>query len=149
MIIDSIKNIDRYDFVPFAYKVKEFLDSNDIKNIENGKYDLGDDCYVNVSEYQTKEEPEELELEAHVNYLDVQLTATGEEILYYQAIELGESVINYDKKKDIEFFSATWFNQVTLYEGNMAIIFPNDLHAGGFIAEIPQTVKKLVFKLKI
>ena len=149
MIIDSVKNLNRYDFVPFAYKVEEFLKNNDIKSIENGKYDLGDDCYVNVTEYQTKQEPEELELEAHVNYLDVQLTAIGEEILYYQAIELGESIIDYDKKKDVEFFSATWYNQATLYEGNMAIIFPNDLHAGGFLTEKSEKVKKLVFKLKI
>ena len=54
-----------------------------------------------------------------------------------------------DKNKDMEFFSAEWTNQVTLYPGNMAIIFPNDLHAGGYIAEKTETVKKLVFKLKI
>ena len=150
MIIDKIENIERYDYVPYANKVAEFLKNNDIKTIANGKYDLGDDCYVNVSEYQTKEEDEYgLELEAHVNYLDVQLTAVGEEILYYQAIELGESIIDYDKNKDMEFFSAEWTNQVTLYPGILAIIFPNDLHAGGFIAENVENVKKLVFKLKI
>lgn len=150
MIIDKLENIERYDYVPYANKIAEFVKNNDIKTIANGKYDLGDDCYVNVTEYQTKEEDEDgLELEAHINYLDVQLTAVGEEILYYQAIELGESIIDYDKNKDMEFFSAEWTNQVTLYPGNMAIIFPNDLHAGGYIAEKTETVKKLVFKLKI
>ncbi len=49
MIIDKIENIIRYDYVPFANKVAEFLASNDIKTIANGKYDLGDDCYVNVT----------------------------------------------------------------------------------------------------
>jgi YhcH/YjgK/YiaL family protein len=149
MIIDKIENITRYDYVPFANKVADFIKNNDIKTIANGKYDLGDDCYVNVTEYKTKEEDYDLELEAHVNYLDVQLTAIGEEILYYQAIELGESIIDYDKNKDMEFFSAEWTNQVTLYPGNMAIIFPNDLHAGGFTAGGNDKIKKFVFKLKI
>ena len=150
MIIDKVENICRYDYVPFAYKVQEFLNGNDVKTMANGKYDLSDDCYVNVSEYVTKEEDEDgLELEAHVNYLDVQLTVVGEELLYYQAIELGESIIDYDKNKDVEFFSVEWANQVTLYPGNMAIIFPNDLHVGGLISENAEKVKKLVFKLKI
>ena len=150
MIIDKIENIERYAYLPFIDKVANFIKENDIKTISNGKYDLGDDCYVNVSEYATKEEDEDgLELEAHVNYLDVQLTASGEELLYYQAIELGESIIDYDKAKDVEFFVAEWTNQVTLYPGNMAIIFPNDLHVGGLIADDVQNVKKLVFKLKI
>ena len=150
MIIDKIENVSRYDYVPFVNKVAEFLKNNDIKTIANGKYDLGDECYVNVTEYLTKEEDEDgLELEAHVNYLDVQLTASGEELLYYQAIELGESIIDYDKNKDVEFFSVEWANQVTLYPGNLAIIFPNDLHVGGLIADTAENVKKLVFKLKI
>ena len=131
-------------------KVKEFLETYDITTVENGKYDLLDDCYVNVTEYDTKEEPDDaLELEAHENYIDVQLTAVGEEVLYFQSIELGESIIDYDKKKDIEFFNAEWSNTLTLYPGNFAIIFPNDLHAGGFISDKIENVKKLVFKLKI
>lgn len=150
MIIDTLKNISRYSYVPNISKVAEFVSGKDLKTVENGKYDLGDDCYVNVSEYDSKEEPDlGVELEAHANYLDVQLVASGEEILYYQALELGESIIDYDKSKDVEFFTAEWYNSIVLSGDIFALIFPNDLHAGGFIAEKVCKVKKFVFKLKI
>ena len=31
MIIDKIENIERYDYVPYANRVAEFLKNNDIK----------------------------------------------------------------------------------------------------------------------
>ena len=150
MIIDKLENLSRYDYVPNVSKAIDLIKNNDLLTLNCGKYDLGDDCFVNVSEYLTKEEPEDgIELEAHVEYLDIQFTVLGSEMLYYQAIELGESIIDYNKKKDIEFFTSAWANSLCLYAGNFALIFPNDLHAGGFVADSEEKVKKFVFKLKI
>ena len=100
-------------------------------------------------EYVTHEEPEEVLLEAHREYLDLQLVVKGTETFLFQAIDLGEEATSYDKKKDVEFYTAPYYNSVVLSEGNFAIVFPNDLHVGNIVAGKEETVKKFVFKLKI
>ncbi len=149
MIIDSIKNLERYTFVPNVKKAVDFLNSIDVATVEVGKYDLGDGCKVNISEYDTKEMPDPVVLEAHREYLDIQLTVSGEENFVYQAIDLGEPHTPYNSVKDVEFFTAPWHNTVVLNGTNFALIFPNDLHAGSFAVENSEKVKKFVFKLKI
>ncbi|MBR5439716.1 MAG: YhcH/YjgK/YiaL family protein [Clostridia bacterium] len=149
MIIDSIKNLSRYAYIPNVQKAVDFLASIDVNTVENGKYDLGDGCKVNISEYETKETPDEVVLEAHREYLDIQLTVSGEENFVYQAIDLGEPHTPYNTVKDVEFFTAPWYNTVVLNGTNFALIFPNDLHAGSFTVQDTQKVKKFVFKLRI
>ena len=78
-----------------------------------------------------------------------QLTIAGEEAMLFQTIDIGEENKAYNPEKDIEFFTAPWTNQVVLDGTNFALIFPNDLHAGSFTVDTPNTVKKFVFKLKI
>lgn len=149
MIIDSIKNLDRYSYIPNVKKAVDFLASIDVNTVEVGKYDLGDGCKVNISEYDTKEILDPVVLEAHREYLDIQLTVSGEENFVYQAIDLGEGYTPYNPTKDVEFFTAPWYNTVVLNGTNFALIFPNDLHAGSFNVDSVGKVKKFVFKLKI
>jgi YhcH/YjgK/YiaL family protein len=149
MIIDNVKNLERYAFVPNVQKAIDFLKSNDLNSLENGKYDLGDDCRVAVSEYDTKEVPEEVLLEAHREYIDLQMLVSGEENFFFQAIDLGEEATEYNPVKDVEFYTASWYNTLVLNDKNFALIFPNDLHNGSFVVDESIKVKKLVFKLKI
>ncbi len=149
MIIDKIVNLSRYDYIPNVKKVVDFLSKNDIKTLEVGAYDLGDDCKLKVSSYTTKEVPDVVKLEAHREYLDLQIAFGGEENMYFQAIELGEESVAYNDVKDVEFFTASWCNTVVLNSDNFALIFPNDLHMGSFQVDGEDNVKKLVFKLKI
>ena len=149
MIIDKIVNLKRYDYVPNVQKVIDFLDKNDIKTLEIGSYDLGDDCKLKVSNYKTKEVPDVINLEAHREYLDLQIAYFGEENMYFQALELGEENTPYNEAKDVEFYTASWCNTVVLDSDNFALIFPNDLHMGSFQVDGESEVKKLVFKLKI
>ena len=149
MIVDKIANLSRYDYVPFVSNVVEFLKSNDYKNMENGKYDIGDDCYVVISEYLTNEIPSEVIFECHREYIDLQMLASGEESMLTQAIDLGEENKPYNKDIEAELLTASWYNTINLYDGNFVILFPNDLHSGSYVAEEQVKVKKLVFKLKI
>ena len=149
MISDSIKNLDRYLYVPNVQKAVDFIKENDLASVEIGKYDLGDDCTLKVVEYVTQEEPEEVLLEAHREYLDLQLLVKGSETFLFQAIDLGEEATEYNKQKDVEFFTAPYYNSVVLNGENFALVFPNDLHTGNVVAGEEETVKKFVFKLKI
>ena len=149
MITDKIAKLSRYSYVPNVQKVIDFLSANDASKVENGKYDLGDECVLKVMEYVTHEEPDEVLLEAHREFLDLQLIISGEELFVTQAIELGEEAIPYDKVKDVEFFTAGYYNTLGLDKDNFVIVFPNDLHVGNINANGESNVKKFVFKLKI
>ena len=149
MITDKISNLGRYLFVPNVDKVINYLKDKDLTLVENGKYDLGDDCFVKVMEYVTAEEGDETLLEAHREYLDLQLLASGEELFLIQAIELGEEAIPYNKAKDVEFYKSAYTNSLALDNSNFVIVFPNDLHVGNVSCEEDIKVKKFVFKLKI
>ena len=149
MIFDKISNLSRYLYVPGVSKVIDYLRDNDVLSLQVGKYDLGDECFVRVFDYVTHEEPEEVLLEAHRNYLDLQLVIKGKETFLTQAIELGEEKVPYNKEKDVEFFTAGYHNVLGLETGDFVIVCPNDLHVGNINADGEEQVKKLVFKLKI
>lgn len=149
MVVDRIENLKRYTHVPGVQQVIDFISGKDLLSIENGKYDLGDGSLVKVMEYQTKEEPEEVLLEAHREFLDLQLVVKGSELFLVQAIELGEEAIPYNKEKDVEFFTAEYYSYIGLTAGDFVIVFPNDLHVGNVNADGVDVIKKFVFKLKI
>ena len=150
MIIDKISKMDRYAYVPGVQKAVDFLKNTDLNSLEKGTIDLGDGHCVKVMFYDTKPIPEDnISLEAHRNYLDLQMTFGGEEMMYFQAIDLGEEDKPYNQEKDVEFFTTSWSHQVVLNPDNFALIFPNDLHVGGYDVDGTDYVKKLVFKLKI
>ena len=150
MIIDKISKMDRYAYIPGVQKAVDFLKNTDLNSLEKGTIDLGDGHSVKVMFYDTKPVPEEnISLEAHRNYLDLQMTFGGEETMYFQAIDLGEEDKPYNAEKDVEFFTTSWTNQVVLNPENFALIFPNDLHVGSYDVDGTDSIKKLVFKLKI
>ena len=149
MITDKIDKLYRYNYVPGVQKAIDFLANTDLNALEVGSIDLGDGCTVKVQHYKTKEEPEEVLLEAHREYLDLQMNYSGSETFIFQAIDLGEEAIPYDKKKDVEFFTAQFYNTMVLDSTNFVIVFPNDLHVGSLVADDVEDVKKLIFKLKI
>ena len=149
MIIDKISNVEKYSYIPNMDKIINYLKTTDLKNVSVGKYDLGDSCKVSVYEYETKEIEDDIKFEAHREYLDLQMLISGEENLYFQALDIGEPATPYNDVKDVEFYTAPWYSTLCLHDGNFALIFPNDLHMGSFVAEEKSNVKKLVFKLKI
>ena len=110
MIIDKIEKMERYAYVPGVQKAVDFLKNTDLNSLEKGTIDLGEGHCVKVMFYDTKPTPEEdVSLEAHRNYLDLQMTFGGEEMMYFQAIDLGEDDKPYNAEKDVEFFKTSWF----------------------------------------
>ena len=150
MIIDKITNLSRFDYVPHISKVIEFLKNNDVKNLEKGVYDLGDECRAVVSQYTTKEVGDEgVIFEYHREYIDLQMVVSGEELMYTQSIDDGEEKVPFVEKDDYGFYTASWYNTIGLNEDNFIVLFPNVLHGVGYAAVESAEVKKIVFKLKI
>ena len=88
MITDTIQNAENYYKLGENFqKGFEFLKNTDLKNLENGKYQIdGENVFVSVQDYTTKPESEG-KFEAHKKYADIQFIIKGEEKIGYTNIQ--------------------------------------------------------------
>jgi YhcH/YjgK/YiaL family protein len=138
------QNKERWD------KAFKFLKDNDLAKLENKRYDLdGDNLFVNVSEYKTKE-PIDAKFEAHRKYIDIQYVIAGSEMIGVAPLASRDSITQpYNETKDVEFSK---FSNETFYEanpGNFFVFFPDDGHAPSVKTDSISHVKKLVVKIRV
>lgn len=147
MIVDNIENCDKYYNLHIGIKTAfEFYKSHNLKDFEAGSYKIdGDTLYVNINEYETKEEQK---LEAHKNYIDIQIMLNGQEFMGYTNINNTKPYIVYDEGKDVVFLHGDT-DKILATENNFFIFFPQDAHKPSLCAGKPNKVKKAVFKIKI
>ena len=149
MIIDTLENFGSYLCLHNNFKtVKEFLDNNDLKSLEVGRYELdGDNVYLSVQEYSSKIK-DQAKPEAHKKYIDIQIVISGEELIGYANIKDTKPYSFYDADKDIEFLNGEveFFNAT---ENKFFILYPQDAHMPSIAVEKPALVKKAVFKVKV
>ena len=149
MIIDSLENSDKYISVhPGFAKAFEFLKSQDLQNLEEGKYDIAEGIKVGVTakEAMTAEESAS-KFECHNNNIDIQVVIKGKEKMGWKprakcASPKGE----YNAEKDVLFFNDAPDMHFELTDGQFVIFFPEDVHAP-MIGE--GVIKKLVVKIRI
>ena len=146
MILDYMRNIGLYEGCnKNLSKIAKFIAENDLKSLEKGKYDLGDECFVNILE--SNPSPASTKWESHVKYLDVQFIVTGSETIEFAMIENMNKTTEYDAVKDR--YLGTGSGQPIVVEENMfMILFPEDAHCPGIRAN-HDFLKKAVFKIKI
>lgn len=142
MIYDTLENLSKY---PSLVRVKKFLDEQNGKVLENGKYEIDENCYVAVSEYETGAGKD---FEAHREYIDVQILLRGKECIYVQDIQQGSPTTEYDEQKDIIFYKANDATAYVLDESYFLVLDVDDLHKPGVAIDESMKVKKYVFKIK-
>ncbi len=127
--------------------VGEFMREQDAANIPTGRYELSDGCFVNVDEYETREN---YAFEAHRKYIDVQILVDGVEEFFCAELDKGQETIAYDEKKDIAFYSCKEgdFYTVGVLPYHAIVLCPNDLHAP-CNSKVVRKNRKLVFKIPI
>ncbi|MDD3155139.1 MAG: YhcH/YjgK/YiaL family protein, partial [Victivallaceae bacterium] len=95
-----------------------------------GKIEIdGSRIFLSVSEYTTRN-VEDAKLEAHHNYVDIQLLLAGKEQIGYSPLDNLAVTQEYDAKKDCAFYA---YNPaggtiLTLTPGVFAVFFPNEGH---------------------
>ena len=138
---EELKNYDNY----LGTIVSDFMTENDVKAIPTGRHDLEDECFVNVDEYDTRDN---YNFEVHRKYVDVQLMVDGEEEIFYAPLSCGTVSVPYDAEKDVEFHTCGKddFSRVELKSGDAVILFPEDIHAPCNHAEKRHN-RKLIFKI--
>lgn len=149
MITDTIQNAENYYKLGENFqKGFEFLKNTDLKNLENGKYQIdGENVFVSVQDYTTKPESEG-KFEAHKKYADIQFIIKGEEKIGYTNIQNCSPSTFYDDTNDIVFLEGSG-DFITARENTFLIFLPQDAHMPCILTDSPEYVKKAVVKVKI
>ncbi len=114
---------------------------------ENGRYEFGEACYINVMSYMSK--PEDGLMEAHNAYVDVQYVIDGEEKLLYTPREPLEPETPYNADKDCAMYYYDTAEQVICKTGDAVVFYPADGHLPCRAVGAPAFVKKAVMKVKL
>ncbi len=152
MIKNSLKYTKNYYNLSNKIKLAlEYLEKNDLKVFDNGRYDiLGDDVYVNVQDYTSKPETQG-KWEAHKKYIDIQFMIKGTERIGVGEIDNYQTTEAYDESKDLEFLAVANDNYqfINMNENDFIILYPQDVHMPQIAMNTPSYVKKAVVKISI
>lgn len=145
MIHSNIKDNDFYSSIDD--KISLFLKKSKELNEHTpcGRYELSDDCYVNVVEYSPKP-VENATSEVHRVYADIQLILSGEEYIGYNKTSLLSHAGDYDSLNDIQFFNGD-VSLLAMQQGDWALFMPGEAHAPS-LDKCGGKVKKAIFKIK-
>lgn len=152
MIYDSLDNLCQYRGLSKNLDAAiDFLASADLFALPEGKHQwIPETVYAVVSQIKTKP-GEDPVLEAHRDYLDIQIDLAGTERIGVTA--LGDPRLTrrqpYDKDGDCELFSGPVSAGCAMGPGRFMILFPQDAHAPGLADGAPGMVKKAVIKVKL
>ena len=147
MIIDTLDNLALYEAVnPLFKDVVEFIENNNLKNLEPGKYPIKDkDLFVNIAVAKSKA-PDEAVIETHRKMIDSQIPLDGPETYGYTPLcDLPET--EYNAEKDITKYPDIMAESfIDCQPGMFAIFFPQDGHAP--CISMASEIKKAIFKVK-
>jgi len=149
MIKNSLKYTKNYYNLSDKIKLGlEFLKNNNLKNFDNGKYQiLGDDVYINIQDYNAKSKAQG-KWEAHRKYIDIQYIIEGTELIGVGEIQNFTTVEEYNEENDVEFLVSDIDNQfIEMQENDFIILYPFDVHMPQISLTDVAYVKKAVVKV--
>lgn len=152
MIVDRLENWERYSDSPawkkaFAYLMELNADSEEVETVLEPDRSL----FARVMSYPTRT-PAEAVLEAHRQYLDIQMAIVNSEAIGWHPIGSLKTKDPYDAEKDVEFFEhpASEPARVNVHPGTFVVLFPEDAHMPQLQSGLaPETVKKVVVKMRV
>lgn len=107
----------------------------------------GSDVYATRFTYETVPEEESF-FEAHKKYLDIHIMVEGSEgVEVAPPAELAE--FERVEANDFYAYRGLAHHKLTLSPGDFLVVFPNDAHRIKMCLEQPETVSKVVFKVRI
>jgi len=149
MIVDSLHNAAKYyGLHPNFKKAFDFVNQNDISELEEGVIEIADGLKVIVIAGQGTTKEESIKgFECHDKNIDIQIVVKGPETYAWKPREKCVSPNgDYSDEKDVRFFYDKPDMFFQLQEKQFTILFPEDVHAA-MIGD--GQLKKLVFKVKI
>ena len=152
MILDQMKNAAFYKGVmPAITAALKEMATYTPDDYPVGRVDVdGDNLFLLLNDYQTRAAEDAL-FEAHQKYIDVMYMVEGEEVIYVKPTETLSAVTQpYDPEKDVLLAKLDCdATPVRLVAGSFIVLFPQDAHAPACYASAPQSVKKIIGKIKL
>ncbi len=150
MILDVLKNCELYAACDAFKSSFDFLKTLSADSKEK-RYELDNGIYAVIESYQSKNKSDG-RLEAHKDFLDIQMVLSGSELIGWQNIEGLTIETDYDTKKDIMFFSNknTHPSFIEMTPSIFMILFPDDGHMPQIrTTDNSEQVKKVVVKIPL
>src|SRR5436190_15218371 len=106
MIIDNVRNIDRYIALhPSFEKAFSFLKQHNPGEISLGKHVIDDEnIFAIVQEYETLDAVKE-QMESHKKYIDVQYMVSGAELVRLSTLSDQQTSKEYDQETDFMLYA--------------------------------------------
>lgn len=131
MILDSLASYSRYTSVhPRFARAFDFLTTTDLASLPAGRHQVvGDEIYVSIDHVDGRGR-EGARLEAHRDYIDIQVTIEGAEAIGWRPLaDCRQPAGGFSEGRDIGFYDdapVAWF---AMPPGHFAVFFPDDAHA--------------------
>lgn len=131
MIFDSLEQINQYVAVhPRFSAAFKFLLETDLAELASGKYEIDGDQVFAIVDRAHGRTREEAPLEAHRNYIDIQVVLKGADEMGWKSTDACQAPTQaYNAEKDIIFFADSPDTWIHVAENQFAIFFPADAHA--------------------
>lgn len=145
------------EYPPTVREAIDYLKRTDCATLPLGKTAVdGERIFLQIQEYLSKP-AEEVVLEVHRKYIDLQIVLEGEEWMGYARYEKEHPTLgDYDETADVQFFPKSvmpfWAagaespQRFRATAGTIAIFTPDDIHASQIGVEKLQKVRKMVVK---
>jgi biofilm protein TabA len=130
----------------------DYLKHLDLNRLEVGRYAIDDDrVFAIVAFYTTRIANNQVVVEGHCKYIDLQFVASGQEMIGWTPAVQVQSRSPYDAGKDawVCNLPAEVLAWMKVCAGQVAVLYPSDAHAPQFAAGGPSLVKKVVVKVAV
>ena len=148
MIIDNLSNARFYTCLhPGLEAGFEFIQSRPLETLDEGKHIIDGQRLFAMAQKGNGKGKDGARLEAHDQYIDVQLSAAGQDIIGWKA--RGDCRVGDDSNPpsgDVHFFSNQPDSWLAVAPGSFAIFFPDDAHAPWGCEE---WIHKIVLKIAL
>ena len=150
MIFDHITCISHYAVISAGIgTAANWVQSTDLSQLEPGRYEIGNGCYC-VIKHGNSKLPENCRLEAHRNFIDIQLIIKGEESMGWMPLEAAIPQDTFHTEKDVGYFAPS--QEITFFRvgaGDFAVFFPWDVHCPDVCIGAPAERWKAVIKVPV
>jgi len=146
MIVCPWKDIGRYaSVIPGLEEAVKAI--NALTDLTPATHPLPDGCKFIVQQGTTKS-AEGRQLEAHREFLDIQLILEGGETVGWAPVETLTPAGEFNTEKDAGMYTGKC-DYMFIQPGYCYVVFPEDAHMPGSHLETPVDYRKIVVKLKV
>ena len=145
MIIDRIEEQERYYALHKDMELA-FAFLAEASDLEPGRYELENGLFASVSEGETRQ-LNEVDIEAHKNYIDLQYCISGGERMAWAHIQ-ELNLASEHPEQDCYFYTGK-STAMSIRPGMFYVMFPSDGHKPACHQEFPKHYRKVVVKLPV